>query len=203
MKKVIFLSMLMIFALSLPVCASETTKIPEMSMEEYANMINSKQAKVDIIKKNNREVTALKEELRAKILEAANKVNNLKINVSNNSVDIPDETIRELKNLLEFLQEAKTTLESDVQKISDEIEKICEQNGIDSKKNMVVLKHISYQALGAKINFLKSSNLPIINQDGLLDSIFSMSSGTMQEKYGISLEELLKEYDLDRKKERF
>ena len=93
-------------------------------MEEYANMINSKQAKVDIIKKNNREVTALKEELRAKILEAANKVNNLKINVSNNSVDIPDETIRELKNLLEFLQEAKTTLESDVQKISDEIEKI-------------------------------------------------------------------------------
>ena len=203
MKKVIFLSMLMIFALSLPVCASETTKIPEMSMEEYANMINSKQAKVDIIKKNNREVTALKEELRAKILEAANKVNNLKINVSNNSVDIPDETIRELKNLLEFLQEAKTTLESDVQKISDEIEKICEQNGIDSKKNMVVLKHISYQALGAKINFLKSSNLPITNQDGLLDSIFSMSSGTMQEKYGISLEELLKEYDLDRKKERF
>lgn len=124
MKKVIFLSMLMIFALSLPVCASETTKIPEMSMEEYANMINSKQAKVDIIKKNNREVTALKEELRAKILEAANKVNNLKINVSNNSVDIPDETIRELKNLLEFLQEAKTTLESDLQKISDEIEKI-------------------------------------------------------------------------------
>lgn len=124
MKKVIFLSMLMIFALSLPVCASETTKIPEMSMEEYANMINSKQAKVDIIKKNNREVTALKEELRAKILEAANKVNNLKINVSNNSVYIPDETIRELKNLLEFLQEAKTTLESDLQKISDEIEKI-------------------------------------------------------------------------------
>jgi gas vesicle protein len=124
MKKVIFLSMLMIFTLSLPVCASETTKIPEMSMEEYANMINSKQAKVEIIKKNNREVTALKEELRAKILEAANKVNNLKINVSNNSVDIPDETIRELKNLLEFLQEAKTTLESDVQKISDEIEKI-------------------------------------------------------------------------------
>lgn len=124
MKKVIFLFMLMIFALSLPVCASETTKIPEMSMEEYANMINSKQAKVDIIKKNNREVTALKEELRAKILEAANKVNNLKINVSNNSVDIPDETIMELKNLLEFLQEAKTTLESDVQKISDEIEKI-------------------------------------------------------------------------------
>lgn len=124
MKKLLFLSVLMIFALSFPVCASETTKIPEMSMEEYANMVSSKQAKVDIIKKNNREITTLKEELREKILEAANKVNNLKINVSNNSVDIPDETIKELKNLLEFLQEAKTTLESDVQKTSDEIEKI-------------------------------------------------------------------------------
>lgn len=124
MKKVIFLFILMMSVLSLPVLASETTKIPEMSMEEYATMMNSKQAKVDIIKKNNREITTLKEELRAKILEAANKVNNLKINISNNSVGIPDETIKELKNLLEFLQEAKTTLESDVQKISDEIEKI-------------------------------------------------------------------------------
>ena len=114
----------MMSVLSLPVLASETTKIPEMSMEQYATMMNSKQAKVDIIKKNNREITTLKEELRAKILEAANKVNNLKINISNNSVEIPDETIKELKNLLEFLQEAKTTLESDVQKISDEIEKI-------------------------------------------------------------------------------
>lgn len=124
MKKVIFLFILMMSVLSLPVLASETTKIPEMSMEGYATMMNSKQAKVDIIKKNNREITTLKEELRAKILEAANKVNNLKINISNNSVEIPDETIKELKNLLEFLQEAKTTLESDVQKISDEIEKI-------------------------------------------------------------------------------
>ena len=124
MKKVIFLFILMMSVLSLPVLASETTKIPEMSMEEYATMMNSKQAKVDIIKKNNIEITTLKEELRAKILEAANKVNNLKINISNNSVEIPDETIKELKNLLEFLQEAKTTLESDVQKISDEIEKI-------------------------------------------------------------------------------
>lgn len=124
MKKVIFLFILIMSILSLPVLASETTKIPEMSMEEYATMMNSKQAKVDIIKKNNREITTLKEELRAKILEAANKVNNLKINISNNSVEIPDETIKELKNLLEFLQEAKSTLESDVQKISDEIEKI-------------------------------------------------------------------------------
>ncbi len=124
MKKMIFLFILMMSVLSLPVLASETTKIPEMSMEEYATMMNSKQAKVDIIKKNNREITTLKEELRAKILEAANKVNNLKINISNNSVEIPDETIKELKNLLEFLQEAKSTLESDVQKISDEIEKI-------------------------------------------------------------------------------
>ena len=115
---------------------------------------------------------------------------------------------RNRKNYHKLSEEQKDKLTKigmvwNIRENTDEIEKICEQNGIDSKKNMVVLKHISYQALGAKINFLKSSNLPITNQDGLLDSIFSMSSGTMQEKYGISLEELLKEYDLDRKKERF
>lgn len=125
MKKIIFLVILILCCLiTVPTFASETTKIPTMSLEEYAMMINAKQAKVEIIKKNNREITTLKEDLKTKILEAAQKVNNLKINVYNNTVDIPDETIIELKTLLEFLQEAKTTLESDVQKISDEIEAI-------------------------------------------------------------------------------
>lgn len=126
MKKFIMIFLLIILILSCTTvfANSETTKIPEMSMEEFTQMMNAKQAKVDIIKKNNKEITTLKNELKTKILEAADKVNNLKINISNNSVDIPDETIMELKNLLEFLQEAKNTLESDVQKISDEIEAI-------------------------------------------------------------------------------
>ena len=126
MKKLIMIFLLIILTLSCTtvLANSETTKIPEMSMEEFAQMMTAKQAKVDIIKKNNKEITTLKNELKTRILEAANKVNNLKINISNNSVDIPDGTIIELKNLLEFLQEAKSTLESDVQKISDEIEAI-------------------------------------------------------------------------------
>ena len=87
-------------------------------------MMQARQSKVDIIKKNNREITALKDELKTRILEAATKVNDLRINVSNDSVEISDEMITELKELLEFLQEAKTTLENDAEKISNEIEEI-------------------------------------------------------------------------------
>ena len=77
-----------------------------------------------LLKKNNVEITDLKEELKEKIVEAANKVNELKIEVQNDDVIITDETLEELKELLSFLQESKKTLEDDVEKISSEIESI-------------------------------------------------------------------------------
>lgn len=128
MKRIMMILFFIIYMFSFPVYASEpideSTEIPVMSIEEFMVMMNARQAKVDIIKKNNKELTILKEELKAKILEAATKVNNLSIDISKEEVDIPDEVIVELKELVEFLQEAKNTLESDVQKISDEIEEI-------------------------------------------------------------------------------
>ena len=118
-----------LYFLAMPVYASEisrtdATQIPEMSFERYAQMVQARQAKVEIIKKNNREITSLKEELKSKIIVAAQKVNTLRIDISNDTAVIPDETIVELKNLLEFLQEAKITLENDAEKISNEIEEI-------------------------------------------------------------------------------
>lgn len=103
---------------------NDSTQIPSMSIEEFVLMMQARQGKVDIIKKNNREITSLKENLKSQIMEAANKVNSLRIDVSDDMSEIPDETILELKELLEFLQEAKTTLELDAEKISNEIEEI-------------------------------------------------------------------------------
>lgn len=103
---------------------NDTTNIPEMSWDEFAVMMKAKQGKVEIIKKNNIEITTLKESLKTEILEAAKKVNNLRIDISADKVEIDDATILELKELLEFLQEATTTLETDAQRISDEIEEI-------------------------------------------------------------------------------
>ncbi|MBQ6860943.1 MAG: hypothetical protein IJO08_04795 [Clostridia bacterium] len=130
MRKFLLILMLMMTVIISPVYATEvtvendTTNIPEMSWEEFAVMMKAKQGKVEIIKKNNIEMANLKEELKTQILDAAKKVNNLRIDISADKVDIDDATILELKELLEFLQEAKTTLETDAQRVSDEIEEI-------------------------------------------------------------------------------
>ena len=59
------------------------TDIPEMSLEQLIMSMQARQGKVDIIKKNNVQITDLKEELKAKIIVAAEKVNSLKLNISN------------------------------------------------------------------------------------------------------------------------
>lgn len=127
MKKFLIIFLIIFSMMSVPVFATgneDSTVIPIMSIEEYTIMIQAKQGKVDIIKKNNVEITELKEVIKAEIMEAAKKVNALRIDISNDNVEIDDETILELKELLEFLQEAKSTLEVDVEKISSEIEQI-------------------------------------------------------------------------------
>ena len=127
MKKYFILFMLIFVLMSTPVLATEysdDTQIPEMSFEDLMQMMIARQAKVDIIKKNNVEITNLKEELKSQIVDAATKVNELKIEVYRENVDITTETIEELKTLLTFLQESKKTLEEDVEKISSEIESI-------------------------------------------------------------------------------
>lgn len=129
MKKFLVFTFLMVSMLAFPVYATETTNtdstnIPEMSWDEYAIMMKARQSKVDIIKKNNLEITTLKDDLKVEILEAAKKVNDLRIDISADKVELDDATLIELKELLEFLQEAKTTLETDAEKISNEIEEI-------------------------------------------------------------------------------
>ena len=130
MRKFLLMTLLMITLMATPVFATsavpneDTTNIPEMSFEQFSVMMKAKQGKVDIIKKNNIQITTLKESLKTEILEAAKKVNNLRIDISADKVAIDDATILELKELLEFLQEAKTTLETEVQIISDEINAI-------------------------------------------------------------------------------
>ncbi len=71
---------------------------------------------------------------------------------------------------------------------------ICICNGIDQNINKAILNHITIQELQSKIEFLKNHNIPIVDENGLLIDIFSMSSPDMKEKYGISLEEIINEY---------
>ena len=100
------------------------TDIPEMSLEQLIMSMQARQGKVDIIKKNNVQITDLKEELKAKIIVAAEKVNSLKLNISSGTVSISDSEINELKSLLEFLQQSTKTLNEDTEKVSKEIDAI-------------------------------------------------------------------------------
>ena len=141
MKRIILLTIIIIALFNTGVMASETTgdtTIPEMKWEELIQTLQARSAKVDIIKKNNKEITDLKEELKEEIVKAANKVNSLKIDiVTNDAVVITDEAIEELKVLLTFLQNSKKTLEEDVEKISSEIEQILDMISTKSMKQLL------------------------------------------------------------------
>lgn len=83
-----------------------------------------------------------------------------------------------------------------VKKTNQEIMDICASNNIDTKLNKTILTHISLEELASKIEFLKEHNLSLTLDDGKLSEIFSLSNKDMQEKYGISLEELVSKYSL-------
>ena len=91
----------------------------------------------------------------------------------------------------------------DVKESKLEIEEICIKNSIDMKINKKVLKNMSIQELQSKISFIQNNGMSIIDSDGKLHEIFSMSGIDMKEKYGVDLTQLIdKYYDLEKNKER-
>ena len=127
------------------------TDIPEMTLEGLIMQMQARQAKVDIIKKNNEQLKQLKEQLRTKIIATAEKVNSLKINITSGTATISDEEVAELKTLIEFLQESTSTLNEDVKKVSTEIDEIldliqtrgmelAQYDLIIEKQNLVIVK---------------------------------------------------------------
>lgn len=135
------------------------TDIPEMSLEQLIMSMQARQGKVDIIKKNNVQITDLKEELKAKIIVAAEKVNSLKLNISSGTVSISDSEINELKSLLEFLQQSTKTLNEDTEKVSKETDAILDliqTRGMD---------------LGQYDLIIEKQNLVIVNMKDILKKV--------------------------------
>ena len=135
------------------------TDIPEMSLEQLIMSMQARQGKVDIIKKNNVQITDLKEELKAKIIVAAEKVNSLKLNISSGTVSISDSEINELKSLLEFLQQSTKTLNEDTEKVSKEIDAIL---GLIQTRGM---------DLGQYDLIIEKQNLVIVNMKDILKKV--------------------------------
>ena len=79
-----------------------------------------------------------------------------------------------------------------VNKNEEEVISLCDEYGIDYKKEKSILKK-SYLELYAKIKFLEEHNLPIV-VDRKAHEIFFMSDINMQVNYNISLSELINTY---------
>ena len=81
-----------------------------------------------------------------------------------------------------------------------EVMEICNRYNINYDKNKLVLKNISVEVLQSKIKFLLANNMCLVNSDGKLDKIFSISSVDMKERFGVTLEELINEYYKDKER---
>lgn len=60
--------------------------------------------------------------------------------------------------------------------------------------NKRILNNISYQEFYSKLMFLLENKIPIINDNNILNDIFTMSNKKLEEIYNISFEQLLNKY---------
>ena len=100
----------------------------------------------------------------------------------------------------ELFNERITKLETigmiwDTKKNKIDIENLCKDNTIDIKKNKDIINHISTTEFKVKLSYLKDNDINIVDENGLLHEIFSMSSMNMKLKYGVSLEDLVNMYN--------
>ena len=162
MKRRIYMFSLIFILLMFGTCTYATdtnTDIPVMEFEEWFFRMQARQAKVDIIKKNNVQITTLKEELKKNIISAAEKVNSLKLDISSGTVVVSDDDINELKILLEFLQESTTTLNEEVEKVSKEIDVILD------------LIQTRGMELGQYDLIIEKQNSVIVNMKNILETV--------------------------------
>ena len=82
----------------------------------------------------------------------------------------------------------------------NQVQEICNVNGINIKVNKDILSHISIQELVSKIEYLKSNNIKLTDSSGKLHQIFNINSVDLEKQYGISFEDLITNYYLEKNK---
>lgn len=99
-------------------------------------------------------------------------------------------TVAEINNLLSIGFTFKKNIEDIIYK-----REICKTFNIDIKLNQEIIDRISKLELISKIKYLiKEKNMSILDNNGNLVDIFTMSSLDIEEKYGISLDTIISTY---------
>ena len=81
----------------------------------------------------------------------------------------------------------------DTRKNKSDIEKVCHDYSINYKKYKKSLDSFMVEELLAKLQYLTSHNIPIIDEDGNLNKILFMSRINLQAQYGIDIVDLINE----------
>ena len=82
----------------------------------------------------------------------------------------------------------------------NQVQEICNVNNININVNKDILSHISIQELVSKIEYLKNNNIKLTDNTGKLHQIFNINSVDLEKQYGISFEDLISTYYLDKNK---
>ena len=82
----------------------------------------------------------------------------------------------------------------------NQVQEICNTNGININVNKDILSHISIQELVSKIEYLKANNIKLTDSSGKLHQIFNINSVDLEKEYNISFEDLTSNYYLDKNK---
>ena len=81
----------------------------------------------------------------------------------------------------------------DTRKNKSDIEKVCHDYSINYKKYKKSLDSFMVEELLAKLQYLTSHNIPIIDESGNLNNILFMSRINLQAQYGIDIVDLINE----------
>ena len=84
----------------------------------------------------------------------------------------------------------------------NQVQEICNTNGININVNKDILSHISIQELVSKIEYLKANNVNLTDNSGKLHQIFNINSVDLEKQYGISFEDLISTYYLSKSKDK-
>ena len=82
----------------------------------------------------------------------------------------------------------------------NQVQEICNVNNININVNKDILSHISIQELVSKIEYLKNNNIKLTDNTGKLHQIFNINSVDLEKQYGISFEDLITNYYLEKNK---
>ena len=82
----------------------------------------------------------------------------------------------------------------------NQVQEICNTNGINININKNILSHVSIQELVSKIEYLKANNIKLTDSSGKLHQIFNINSVDLEKQYGISFEDLITNYYLEKNK---